>query len=136
MNHPHIAGRVRLSRFAPSVLLSAALLMVALCGCGKPDGPPPPLTMEQLPPALQKAFAKAKPPATEAVTALLADLNGKDYTKALADMQKVSALPGLNREQANVSAAGLVTINNALQEAQSQGDQKAAQTLQTYRANK
>jgi hypothetical protein len=115
--------------------LSLLALLIA-SGCKKPDGPPPPVSLEQLPSALEKAFAKGKPEAGEPLGALQKALRDKDYPKALMAMQAVAALPGLNKEQANVAAAGLVSINNALQEAQSQGDQNAAQTLQTYRATK
>jgi hypothetical protein len=115
--------------------LSLLALLIA-SGCKKPDGPPPPVSLEQLPSALEKAFAKGKPEAGEPLGALQTALRDKDYPKALMAMQAVAALPGLNKEQANVAAAGLVSINNALQEAQSQGDQNAAQTLQTYRATK
>jgi hypothetical protein len=115
----------------------ALLLALPLVqGCKKPEGPPPPVSIEQLPAALDKAFAKAKPDAVEPLSTLQGALREKDYPKALSAMQAVAALPGLNKEQANVAAAGLVSINNALQEAQSQGDQNAAQTLQTYRATK
>jgi len=107
-----------------------------MCGCTREAGPPPALTLDQLPVAIEKAFAKAKPEASEQLNSFLAALKDKDYPKALMALQTVSALPGLNREQAKVVAAGLVTINNALQEAQSQGDQNAAQALQTYRATK
>jgi hypothetical protein len=115
--------------------LSLLALLIA-SGCKKPEGPPPPVSLEQLPSALEKAFAKGKPEAGEPLGALQTALRDKDYPKALMAMQAVAALPGLNKEQANVAAAGLVSINNALQEAQSQGDQNAAQTLQTYRATK
>jgi len=132
----------RLRSFAESsalrkfgVCLSLLALLIA-SGCKKPDGPPPPVSLEQLPSALEKAFAKGKPEASEPLSGLQTALRDKDYPKALMAMQTVAALPGLNKEQANVAAAGLVSINNALQEAQSQGDQNAAQTLQTYRATK
>jgi hypothetical protein len=117
-------------------LLAFLLLLPMVQGCKKPDGPPPPISLEQLPAALEKAFAKAKPEAGEPLTTLQGALREKDFSKALMAMQAIAALPGLNKEQANVAAAGLVSINNALQEAQSQGDQNAAKTLQTYRATK
>lgn len=125
--------RLTLRQFV--VFLPLAMLLAA-AGCKKAEGPPPAISLEQLPAALQKAFANAKPQATEPVNTLQGALRDKDYPKALMAVQAVATLPGLNKEQANVAAAGLITINNALQEAQSQGDQTAAQTLQTYRATK
>jgi len=119
-------------RFA---LLLPLLTLIGF-GCSKPEGPPPPVSLEQLPAALEKAFAKAKPEASEPVAALQGALREKDFSKAFLAMQAVAALPGLNKEQAKLAAAGLVSINNALQEAQTQGDQTAAQTLQSYRSTK
>ena len=118
------------------LLLPALLLLSGATGCHKVDGPPPPLTLEQLPGALENAFAKAKPEARESVNSVLTALGDKDYPKALLMLQKASALPGFNKAQANVVAAGLLTINTALQEAQNQGDQNAAQTLQLYHNTK
>jgi hypothetical protein len=129
-------NRSSLSARGSCRLLLAALLLILAIGCRKADGPPPPLTLEELPPALEKAFAKSKSDAGESLSSALAALREKDYSKALMSLQAVGALAGLNREQANVVAAGLVTVNNALQEAQSHGDQNAAQTLQTYRSTK
>src|SRR5262245_42298684 len=99
------------------LFLFAVSFVFFLYGCSRDQGPPPPLTLEQLPAAIEKAFAKPKPEASEPVKSLLAALNEKDYLKALSALQTVSAQPGLNKEQARVAAAGLVTINNALQEA-------------------
>jgi hypothetical protein len=133
----HLIRRVISFFQAQSGFLAAGALLLLLltCSCSKPEAPPPPLTLEELPSALEKAF-KPKPEATEGLTTLLAALREKDYSKALMTLQTVSALPGLNKEQARVAGAGLITINNALQEAQSQGDQNAAQTLRSYRATK
>ena len=116
--------------------LILAISLVCACGCRRADGPPPPLSLEQLPGAVEKAFAQTNPAASEKVKELLTALRDKDYSKALMALQAVSAMPGLNRAQADVAGAGLITLNNALQEAQSQGDQNAAQTLQSYRATK
>ena len=116
--------------------LIAASLLVLSPGCRRAEGPPPALTLEQLPVAIEKAFAKPKPDASESLATLLAALREKDYPKAFTALQAVSAVPGLTKEQASVSASGLMTLNNALQDAQGQGDQSAAQTLQTYRATK
>jgi hypothetical protein len=118
------------------VMFAIGLLATIAWGCSKPEGPPPAVSLEQLPAALQKAFVKAKPEATEPLNALLAALGEKDYPKALTALQGLSAVPGLNKAQANLTAAGLVTLNNALQDAQTSGDQNAAQALQTYRATK
>jgi len=130
-----VSGAALIRPLTQRILVSIFLLLCA-CSCRRADGPPPPLTLEQLPAAVEKAFAQAKPEANEKVKDLLAALREKDYSKALMALQALSAVPGLNRSQADVAGAGLITLNNALQEAQSQGDQTAAQTLQSYRATK
>jgi hypothetical protein len=73
--------------------LSLLALLIA-SGCKKPEGPPPPVSLEQLPSALEKAFAKGKPEAGEPLGALQTALRDKDYPKALMAMQAVAALPG------------------------------------------
>jgi hypothetical protein len=110
-----------------------AIFLFLSSGCKRDDAPPPAVSVEQLPAALEKVFVKNAP---EALSSLLAALREKDYSKALLGLQTISASSGLNRQQVNVVAAGLVSVNNALQEAQSQGDTNAAQTLQSYRATK
>ncbi len=118
----------------PAVMICCAL--ACLTACSKSNQPPPPLSLQELPGALQQAFAKGKPAAQQALQPVLLALQTNGYASALAGLQNLSGVPGLTRKQANVAAAGLVTVNNALQEAQSQGDQEAAQALQFFRKNK
>ncbi len=121
--------------FVAAVALSA-LALLPLAACSKSEAPPPALSLQELPSALQTAFAKAKPDAKGPLEVTLAALQTNGFSQALDALQFLSAVPGLTKKQANVAAAGLITINNALQEAQSKGDEQAAQTLQSYRRNK
>jgi len=114
----------------------ALLVSLIPSGCSKEAAPPPSLTLEQLPPALQTAFAKAKPETKQPLADVLAALEAKDHPKALLALQALAALPGLTREQARVAAAGVLTLHEALQQAQTTGDQQAAQTLEFYHRNK
>lgn len=123
-------------RLSNAVFLSLVLLLLAAPGCKQSDAPPPALTLEQLPPALEQAFAKAKPEARPPEQEVMSALQAKDYPKALLSLQALAAVPGLNRQQANVVGAGIMTLNNALQQAQSQGDAQAAQALEFYHKNK
>jgi hypothetical protein len=125
-----------LDAFRLGGLLLSLFMMALVSGCHKTDTPPPSLTIEQLPPALQQAFANAKPGLKGPLEAVVKWLEAKDYSKAYFALQTLSGQPGLTRKQAQVCASGLLTLNDALQQAQSQGDQKAAQTLKVYRENK
>ena len=116
-----------------SVLLLALLSSV---GCDKSSTPPPSLTAAELPAALEKAFAKAKPEAKELANQVSTALQAKDYPKAFQAVQSLGALPSLTKQQAGVISSALVTVNALLQEAQAQGDAKAAQAIQYHRATK
>ena len=105
-------------------------------GCDKSEVPPEPIPLDQLAAAMDKAFAKGKAEPKELALQISASLTAKEFAKASADLQKLSAMAGLNKEQASIAARGVLTVNQALQDAQAQGDQKAAQTLKSYRINK
>jgi hypothetical protein len=122
----------RISYF--SVALLACILM--FLGCDRSSAPPPPLALEDIPAALQKAFSKAKPEGKELVSQTVTSLQAKDYSKAFLALQALSGSSGLTKEQSSVTGRAFVSVNSALQSAQTQGDTKAAETLQTYRINK
>ena len=118
------------------VALSLQVLWLCATGCSKNVTAPPPLPADQLPAAMQKAFSKAKPEIKEVADQVVASLQATDYAKAFAGMQKLGGQSGLNKEQIDVITRGSLTLNGLLQAAQTQGDQKAAETLKTYRINK
>lgn len=119
-----------------TLVVLCGLALLPLAACSKNDGPPPALSLQELPGALQTAFAKTKPDTRGPLDAVLSALQTNGYPQAFEAMQALSAVPGLTKKQSQVTAAGLIIINSALQEAQSRGDQQAAQTLQSYRRNK
>ncbi len=127
----------RMTRLCATPITFAALLLL-ICGMGcKRDIPPPaPLPADQFAAAFNKAFANAmaesKGLATEVVTAVQAQY----YPKAFSQIQYLTAAPGLNKEQRNIVASALLTVNDLLAKAQSQGDQNAAKTIQTYQRNR
>lgn len=118
--------------------LGLAWVFVLACGvgCGRTDTPPPTLSAEELPAALEKAFVKAKPEVKELAGAIAGSARNRDYPGAYVGLQTLSAKPGLKKEQQQVLASALVTVNGLLQTAQSQGDPKAAQMLNYLRATK
>jgi hypothetical protein len=112
------------------------LLALGVFGCKPKDTMPAPLPADQLPAAMQKAFASAPAPAKTAANEVVAAVEAKDYAKALTQLQQLAIMPKLSREQSSVTGRAVITVNELLQAAQAQGDQKAAQTLQNYRSLK
>jgi hypothetical protein len=122
-----------LKRAVPSFLI---IFLMGL-GCGqRSTAPPAPIAVEELPAALQKAFAKAKSPLKDLASQAVEFLQAKDYGKAYQTVQNLTAQSGLNKQQIEILTRGSMALNTALQAAQSHGDQKAAETLNTYRINK
>ncbi len=117
-------------------LACGGLLLLTLPACSKSEGPPPALSLQELPSALQAAFPKAKPEFQGPLEVTLAALQTNGYPEAFEGLRALSTAPGLTKKQNQVTAAGLLTINNALQEAQSRGDAQAAQALQFYHKSK
>jgi hypothetical protein len=119
-------------------LFALALLLPWMfgLGCSRNVAPPEPLPVEQLPAAFQQAFDKAQPQAKELADQVVAAVQAKDYAKALSGVQLLVSLPGLTKEQSQVTSRSLLTVNGLLQSAQAQGDPAAAQTLKVYRGTK
>lgn len=111
-------------------------LLLAGAGCKQKVELPPPITIQELPAALEKAFTKADSAAKQAVSQVVGHLRAPDYSAAFGELQSLSARSGLTKQQRQVLASGLLTVNELLQQAQSQGDQSAAKTLQSYRVDK
>jgi hypothetical protein len=121
-------------------MIGAALLLQVLwlfaAGCSKNPSPPAPLSVEQLPAALEKAFTKAKPEAKDLANQIVTFLQAQDYSKAYTGLQNLLGKPGLTKEQMSVATRGSLTLTTLLQSAQASGDAKAAETLKAYRINK
>jgi hypothetical protein len=123
-------------QFKQLCLLGLSLVLLAATSCSKSVSSPTPIPIDQLPAALEKAFAKAKPAAKDISGQVVASLQAKDFGKAYFSMQSLYGQPGLNKEQINVTTGGLLTLNNVLMEAQAKGDAKSAEALKFYRENK
>jgi hypothetical protein len=119
-----------------NLFLVLLLLVAGNSGCSRGIAPTTPLAAEQVPAALQEAFAKSKPEDKELVNQITAALQAQDYSKAFFTLQKLSGESGLNKKQQTAANRALLTANILLQSAQAKGDPQAAQTLQSYRANK
>jgi len=112
------------------------LVAAVSAGCGRGSAPLVPLAAEQIPAALQEAFAKAKPEAKELVNQVIAALQAQDCSKTFLALQILIRHSGLNKQQPNVASRSILAVNALLQAAQEKGDVQAAETLNTCRANK
>jgi hypothetical protein len=119
--------------YIKSAALVMLLVMALGLGCSRSVPPPSPLTEQELPGAIEKAFATGKQPeAMDLSSQVVSAFQAKDYTKAFWAIQTLASVPGLTKDQANVAARASLTINSLLQAAQAQGDAKATQTLKRY----
>jgi hypothetical protein len=118
------------------ILTSLLLALVVTAGCDKGSAPPAPIAVEDLAPALDKAFAKATGDVKELAGQVSGELKTPDYPKAYFDLQALSGKSGLTKEQVSIVSRGLLCLNETLQAAQSNGDQKAAETLRQQRMTK
>jgi len=119
------------------IALPLLVTLVLGLGCNRSVPPPAPFTEAELPGAIEKAFSTAKQPeAKDLATQVVTSLQAKDYSKAFWAIQTLSAVQGLSKDQANVTARATLTINSLLQTAQAQGDAKAGQTLKRYMETK
>ena len=118
------------------IILALLLPLLASVGCDKSIAPPPVLTAAELPAAIEKAFEKASPEAKELASQVLAAVQAKDYPKAFQNVQTLGGMPSLTKQQISVASSALATVHTLLQEAQAQGDAKAAQAIQYHRSTK
>lgn len=126
---------MKLRQFAQFILVLSALLFVGT-GCKKEIPPPTALPVEQFATEFPKAFGTAPSEIKDLANQVVAAVQAKDYSQAFALVQKLTTTPGLNKDQQNLMARALLTVNEQLAAAQSQGDQNAAQTIQTYNRSK
>lgn len=124
--------RFALKNLAWTLLLGFALGM----GCNRTSPPPDPISVAELPAAVEKAFGKAKPEIRALARQVVSHIQAQDYSKAFSSLQTLTARPELTKEQVSVTSRTTLTLNALLQEAQAKGDAKAAQTLQKYRHDK
>ena len=114
-----------------SILTSAALLPVLLlslffAGCEK-NKPPQPLSLDQIPAAMNQAFAKAPAERKELVERAVSALQNKEISKALMVVEGLCAVPDLTSEQREAASRTLLTLNQELQAAAQRGDKSAAE---------
>jgi hypothetical protein len=112
-----------------------ALALSLLSGCGHSAKPttPPPLSIEQVPQALETAFKDA--PASQAANQIAVSVQNNDPA-ALSELQELSARADLNESQRIAAARAMAAYMQKLREAAEKGDKKSEEALQQYRATK
>lgn len=112
------------------------LALLATVGCNKSNSPPLPLSVEQLPAAMEKAFAKAKPELKDLAAQVVSSVQTNAYAKAYQELQSLSSVPDMTREQFSVIGRAMITVNLLLQSAAAKGDENAAEAVKVYRSQK
>ena len=121
---------------AARTALALLLLVIAGSGCRKNTPPPVPLQVNEFASTFNPAFARAKAETKDLAAQIVAAVQTRDYSTAFAQLQTLTSAPSLTKDQQSVLVRALLAVNELLAAAQSQGDQKAAQTLQIYQKNK
>ena len=121
---------------ATRITLALLLLLMSGLGCKKDVLPPTPLPVDQFATTFNRAFAGAKADVKHLAGQIVTAVQTQDYSTAFAQLQTLTTASSLTKDQQRVLARALLTVNELLAAAQSQGDQKAAQTLQIYQKNK
>jgi hypothetical protein len=106
--------------------LLALMLCLFLPACARNEAPKP-LTMEEIPAVMNKAFAKAPVEQKELVERALSALQAKETAKALMVVEGLCAVPELTPEQRSAASRAVLTLNQAVQAAAQSGDKAAAE---------
>lgn len=117
-------------------LLILCSLLILVSGCSKDPGPPPPLAADRIPPELERVYNKANAETKDLVTKVSTGLQTKDYATSYDAIQALIARQDATKEQRALSVRAMLTIYGLLQEAQSQGDEKAAAALRYHQSTK
>jgi hypothetical protein len=126
-----MSRRIRLRK----PILSLCFVLAVASGCSR-NRAPAPLPADQAPAVVEKAFKEADPQVKTAATEVVEALQRKDHIKAFFELQDLSSRSDLTPEQREAASRSMLSVNEQLRSAASQGDQQAAEALQAYRARK
>ena len=115
-----------------SLLLS--LTFSAMIGC-KNAGAPASATPAEAQAAMQDAFKQASPELKAAADETAAAMD-REPTKALGQLQGISANVDLTSEQRRAAEQSMLLLLKKLRDAAAKGDANAEQALEAYRATK
>jgi hypothetical protein len=114
-------------------LCTSALMLTSACS---KNVAPEALPAEQVSTAVESAFKDASGEAKDSATAIVESLQAQDNVRAFLELQALSSRPDLTTSQRDAAARSMLSMNERLRDAAAQGDQKAADALQAYRALK
>jgi hypothetical protein len=123
-----------LSKCIPLSILLLATFLAG--GCGEAVKPPTPISLEQIPAELKKAFASAAAETKDLSDLAATVVQSKDFPKASMTLTALAQRPDLTKIQSRIVAGATMTVNAALLEAESKGDPQAVETLNLRRMTK
>ena len=115
------------------MLLSCAV--AAAAGCKKSEGPLTPLQPEQVPQAMNQAFAKAPEPIAAAAQPVIQATAAKD-PRAIFGLEDLSTRPDLSAQQREAVQRALQAMLAQARAAAAAGDARSEEVMKTYRATK
>lgn len=128
---------MRLGFLSNSIPLSVLLLVTILAGgCSDTTRPPTPISLDQIPAELGKAFTSAEGDTKELSALAVAAVQSKEFSKAAMALDALARRSDLSKIQGRTTAGAAMTVNAALLEAESKGDPQAAKTLEVRRMTK
>jgi len=116
------------------VFLLLTLSFSAMSGCKKAEAPAP-ATPAEAQAAMQDAFKQASPELKAAADETAAAIE-REPTKALGQLQGISANVDLTAEQRRAAEQSMLLLLKKLRDAAAKGDAGADQALEAYRATK
>jgi hypothetical protein len=117
-------------------LLGLLLAMALMTGCSEAESPAKPITLEEIPAALSKAFANGKGEAKEISGQTAAAVEAKDHAKAATLLENLRQRPDLTAQQGRTVAGAAMSVHAALVSAEAHGDKQAAEVLNLQRMTK
>ncbi len=108
------------------------LVLLLAVSCGQRASVQDPLPADQLARALQESFQSADAAAAEAVRKIVDETKQHDVAAAFQDIKALSAMPNLTKDQRITAIRASHTIGQQLQDAAQNGDQEAANAIQSY----
>lgn len=105
-------------------------------GCGETEHPPTPISLDQIPAELGKAFSSTKGDTKELSDLAATAVQGKEFSKASMAIDALARRPDLSKLQSRTATGAAMTINAVLLQAESKGDPQAAKTLEIRRMTK
>jgi hypothetical protein len=93
-------------------IISALFIVAGLLGCAKQVHP---LTLAEIPPAIRKAFQSAPAEIQKTSNSIITQVEHKQYAPATMQIQALMEAPELSKEQRDIIARSLMTLNENLQ---------------------